>query len=77
MARATITLTNAWQQIAAGAAIITVKQSAEGQIWLNNQGADANAMIRSADAEHQFQQTENIATYAKGEDYIVIVDGVL
>ncbi len=78
MARATITLTDDYQQIASGAAIIYVKTAPQNvKLFLNDAAVDNNAMVRTPNPEDGFQQTEAVATFAKGEDIVLIVDGAL
>ena len=82
MAKAEITVTTEWVQIAAGAVVLTITTPGEGVILFNT-SASETAAYRAAEANasayDQFEQTESVATFVKatGAGWVLIADGVL
>lgn len=74
MPRVQIDLTSSYQQISSGKAVFTIKKTGGGLIFFNDVASDTAAMKRSPDPEEQFTQTGNVATFAKGDGYTIIVD---
>lgn len=81
MARATITVTNVFQQIATGAVTITVLNQGKGSVIFNETASDTNANVVTGVAGDQFAQTEALATFVRttGPTGVLrlLVDGAL
>lgn len=77
MARTVITLTDAWQQVAAGACVLRVASTggrARAKISLNQTASDVAATEDLTSPGAQYLQNEAKPVFAKGADVIVIVD---
>ena len=78
MARNTITLTNAWQQLATVSAVIRVISSRPGAVVLFNESAtDLDAFSDNVQPDDQYSQNESKPTFARvssGGDVTVFVD---
>ena len=84
MARAVFTATSAWQQIASGTAVISIEKKGRGTLYFNEIADDVTAYKSNPNAEDQFSQTKELASFiradatAVGPDaWIVLVDGTL
>lgn len=76
MAKATVQLTNTWQQIGTGVVTITVSEIVGNnrRIAFNESATDTDALRFVPQITDQFRQTEAKATWAKGVDITVITD---
>jgi hypothetical protein len=78
MARTTVILTEAWQQVGtATRAIITVSDGRCKRIYLNEVASDDAAEVDIVNAGRQFAQTEQKDTFARCDvdgDVTIIVD---
>lgn len=80
MAKQVVTVTDTFQQVAAGAVIITVNKRGNGSLLINETAVDATAYKVRADINEQFQQTDAVASYVRATDpsgWEILVDGVL
>ena len=81
MAKAEITVTQAWQQIATGEVVITILERSKegGALYINETAADLAAYRSSPNPEVQILQTQAITTFIRADNdgWRVIVDGVL
>ena len=79
MAKATVEVTQVFQQVASGAAIITIATKGSGSLLFNEVASDDDAYRFSAAKEEQFDQSSSVPTFvrATGDGWVVIVDGVL
>lgn len=79
MAKAKITVTQAWQDAATGAAVFTIEKHGDGALYFNETEDDATAYKTTGEAGEQFEQTNAVTTKvrATGDGWEVIVDGVL
>lgn len=78
--RATILVTQSYQQIASGTAVVSVIQVGEGSLKFNQVASDIDALsVTNAVINEQFSQNETVPTFirATGEGWKVLVDGVL
>ena len=82
MARSEVTLTEAFQELATGRAIVTVKEGLNEQIIYNDVSSDTGAAFTQSTDGMQIAQTEAKSTFmrtnAKGAatSVVVIVDTV-
>lgn len=76
MARTIVTLTSTYQQIAAGACVVTVNESVQTRMYINNAADDTTAMTDVFFKNHQFWQRGTDPTFARVESGTleVIVD---
>lgn len=77
MARTSVTLTGAWQQIAAGECVVRVTStgvSALAKISLNQAASDVAALEDLTSPGAQYAQTEAKPVFAKGVGVVVTVD---
>ena len=80
MAKQVVTITDTYQQVASGAAVITVVKRGDGSLLINETAADATAYNVRAEINEQFQQTDAVASHVRATDatgWQIIVDGVL
>ncbi len=79
MAKARISVTQSWVQVATGAVVVTIDAIGDGVLFMNETASDATAYRSSDGVGAQFQQSEAVTTYvrATGDGWAVIVDGVL
>lgn len=72
-------INNSYQQVAAGAMVLTISKKGSGVLYIDEASNDATAYATSDSAGEQFQQTEALPTFirATGAGWEVIVDGVL
>lgn len=80
MARATVTVTSSWTQIAAGVALITVLKKGDAALLTNESATDVNAdLMAKLLPEDQIQQTEALPTYVRtdGTEWTLLVNGIL
>lgn len=79
MARATVTVTNVFQQIGTGPITITVLTQGKGTLLFNETAVDSNANVETAVATDQFSQTEIKNTFVRsaGSGWEILVDGSL
>ncbi len=75
----TITVTQAWQQIAVGTVTITFIKQGEGSILLNQTPSDVDANPLLPRLTEQVAENETVPTFirATGDGWKVRVDGVL
>lgn len=75
MARVEITLTAAYQQIAAVQNTLTVKSNApRTTLFVNDASSDVAAHKVRPEPNYQLVQTSATPTFAKGEGIVIIVD---
>lgn len=79
MSKATTTLSNTPQQLAAGPVILTVKKASAGaQVTLMNAEDDVNPLVFPVQAQDQFIQYDAEATWASCSGSVdIIADGEL
>lgn len=79
MARATITVTNVFQQIGSGPVTITILKQGKGNLLFNETASDSNANEVTALAQDQFSQTEVKNTFVRsaGSGWVILTDGSL
>jgi len=79
MSKAVLNITQAWQTVAVGAAIFTIKVKGAGAIFFNETEDDASAYVAAALPGEQFSQNDAILTKcrATGSGWVIIADGVL
>jgi hypothetical protein len=79
MARARVTVTQSWTQIAVGRAIFTVAKAGRGPLYFNETPNDTTANVVNPGPERQFQQGDDLPTYVRsdGLGYELIADGAL
>ena len=80
MARQSVGITQSWQEIATGEAVITVVKKGKGKLLFNTSGSDVDALpFSGASTEQQFQQNSREPTYcrASGDGWEVIVEGTI
>jgi len=79
MSRQTITVTNAWQQIAVGIAVFTIQGHGEGPLLFNETASDINAIPVFELAGKQMKETEPKSTFVRAKKnnagWIIVVDG--
>ena len=63
MARQTITVSQSWQQIAAGAAEIHILKKGSGTILFNEAADDAEALPVSPEAGEYFDQRQDVPQF--------------
>lgn len=78
MARARTVITQSWASIFNGPGFITVAQTGDGVLLINNSAADETALaVKSTDGpRQQIEQKLDAATYMKatGDGWVVITD---
>jgi hypothetical protein len=79
MSKAEITITQSYQVVATGAAIISVKKQGAGALFFNETASDVAAYQVAAAPGEQFEQTAVVDTHvrASGDGWVIIADGVL
>ena len=80
MAKQVVTITDTFQQVASGAAVITVQKRGDGSLLINETAVDATAYKVRAEINEQFQQTDAVASHVRATDatgWEILVDGVL
>lgn len=79
MAKATVELTQAYQEVAVGAVAITVVKKGSGRLFFNESASDVNANIILPGLIVQFVQNETKSTFVRtdGAGWTILVDGVL
>lgn len=79
MAKQLITVTDTWQQVAAGAAVFTVHTVGKGVLKFDEAQDDATAYSASPAVGEQFEQGTSVATFvrATGDGWKIVADGVL
>lgn len=78
--RATIDVTQVWQQIATGTVAVSVVQVGVGTLYFNQTASDTDQLpITNALINEQFTQNETVPTFvrASGDGWKVLADGVL
>lgn len=80
MARATTIVTNSFQQIASGSAVITVKTKGRGSLIFNETATESNANFEHPEAGAQFLQNQAGKTlFVKAAQadagWVVLTDG--
>ena len=79
MARATINVTDTWQQVAVGQAVVTVERAGGKTLLVNEVASDVNASEFSLEKSDQLWQNETLPTFIRSvsPNWILTVDGVL
>lgn len=80
MAKQVFTITDAFQKVATGAAVITILERGSGAILINETADDATSYKIRAETNEQFQQTEAVDSFVRATDptgWKILVDGVL
>lgn len=80
MAKQVFTLTDVFQKVATGAAVITIQKRGDGSILINETADDAASYKIRAELNEQFQQTEAVDSFVRAtspDGWEILVDGVL
>lgn len=79
MAKTRVVVTDSYQKVSSGTAVITIVEQGEGLILLDETGDDETAYSLLAQPGDQFEQTSNLDTYvrATGDGWVIVADGIL
>ena len=79
MAKVRVAITESYQKVSSGTAVITIAVQGEGIILLDETGDDDTAYSLLAQPGDQFEQTSNLDTYvrATGDGWVIVADGIL
>jgi len=79
MAKTRFTITDTYQEVATGAAIMTIAVKGSGSLYLDEASNDVTAYVSNGLPGDQFEQSSAVSTFvrASGDGWQIIADGVL
>lgn len=79
MSKLRVSVTQTYQTVATGVAIITIVEKGKGALYIDDTGDDDTAYKTTLGPGDQFEQTETVITQvrADSDDWVIVVDGVL